>query len=76
MTLLSVYYYTITAQQGVLGLVNAPADTWSARVAASADGTTIVAVVVVNNLGIDLVNSAAGGTPAQSGAAVPVVRRL
>jgi hypothetical protein len=76
MTLLNVYYYTITAQQNTLGLVNVPADTWSNRVAASADGTTIIAVVVVNNGGIDLVNSAAGGTSAQTGAAVTVVRRL
>jgi hypothetical protein len=77
MTLIDVYYYTRSRGQTQLNLVmNPTADTWSARTAASIDGTTIIAVVLVNNGGADPVNSAAGATPPVSGASVPVIRRL
>jgi hypothetical protein len=77
LALLQVYYYTRAKGQNQLGLVTASgADTWSNRVAASFDGNTIIAVVIVNNLGLDPINSAAGATPPQSGAVVPVSRRL
>ena len=75
--LLAVYYYTIAIGQNHLGLVAGPAaDTWSQRVLASLDGTTIIAIAVINNLGLDPINSAAGATPPQTGAAIPVIRRL
>lgn len=75
-SLLAVYYYTITDGQSTLGLVVAPADTWSARTQASLDQTTIVGVVSINAQGLEYPNSAAGGTTPVSGAAVPVVRRM
>lgn len=72
-----VYYYVLSHGQNVLGLVTGSgADTWSSRVAASNDGTTIIAVVVLNSGGGDVLNSAAGATAPQSNVAVPVVRRL
>jgi hypothetical protein len=77
--LVGIWYYTISKGQNQLGLIASPsADTWSNRVqsGASFDGTTIIAVVAVNNLGLDPVNSAGGATPPQSGAVIPVIRRL
>ena len=73
-----VYYYTLTYGQNALGLVtgNGATDTTSNRVAASNDGTTIIAVVVTNGSGGDPVNSAAGASPQQTGANVAVIRRL
>jgi hypothetical protein len=77
LTLISTYYYTISRGQNMLGLVAAAtADTWSARTAASFDGSTIIAVVVINYQGVDPINSAAGGTAPQTGASIPVVRRM
>ena len=76
-SLLNVYYYTITRGHNHLGLTaSSTADTWSARTAASTDGTTIVAVVIVNSTGVDNINSAAGATPPVTGASVPVIRRM
>jgi hypothetical protein len=69
-------YYTISRNQNQLNLVEVGADTWSARVAASFDGTTIIAVVALNSSGLDPVNSAAGASPPVTGAAIPVIRRL
>jgi len=72
-----VYYYTISAGQSFLGLVSGVgADTWSERVGGSHDGTTIIAVVVLNSGGIDVLNSAAGATSPQNGVATAVIRRL
>src|SRR5208337_4435766 len=72
-----VYYYTLSHGQNTLGLVpGSGADTWSSRIAASNDGTTIIAVEVLNWLGGDVLNSAAGATAPQSNVAVPVIRRL
>lgn len=76
-SILAVYYYTIARGQNKMGLTTVTgADTWSARTNASFDGTTIIGVVVLTSGGIDPVNSAAGGTSPQSGANVPVVRRM
>jgi hypothetical protein len=72
-----VYYYTLSHGQSNLGLVGGfSSDTWSNRVQASFDQTTIIAVVVTNSAGGDTSNSAAGGTPPQQGSAVAVIRRL
>ncbi len=75
-TILKTYYYTISRGQNTLGLMSAGADTWSDRVPPSLDGTTIIGVVVVNSQGLDTINSAAGASPPQTGAAIPVIRRL
>ena len=73
-----VYYYTLSAGQSVLGLVtgNGASDTTSDRVAASQDGTTIIAVVATNGSGGDSVNSAAGASPLVTGSNIAVIRRL
>ncbi|HXN71557.1 MAG TPA: hypothetical protein VN861_03275 [Candidatus Acidoferrales bacterium] len=76
-SLLATYYYIRTTGQTKLGLVSVPtADTWSARTGASFDKSTIIAVVILNYQGYDLLNSAGGATPPSTGAAVPVVRRM
>lgn len=76
-SLANVYYYTIAVGQNKLGVVeSAGADTWSNRIPASVDGTTPVAIIVVNAVGMDLYNSAAGSSAPQSGATVPVIRRI
>jgi hypothetical protein len=73
----NAYYYTRIKGQGTLAMSSAPAaDTWSARVPPSYDGITLIAVVIVNNAGMDGVNSAAGDTPPVTGASIPVLRRL
>jgi hypothetical protein len=72
-----VYYYTLSHGQSQLGLVGGfSSDTWSNRVQASFDQTTIIAVVVTNSSGGDPLNSAGGGTPPQQGTAIVVIRRL
>jgi hypothetical protein len=72
-----VYYYNLAYGQSALGLVGGfSSDTWSNRVQASQDGTTIIAVVVTNSSGGDGTNSAGGATPPVTGSAVAVVRRL
>lgn len=76
-TPVNVYYYTISKGQTTLNLVPAAgADSWSNRVAASNDGTTLVAVVALDVNGLEIVNSAAGATSPQAGGNVPVVRRI
>lgn len=76
-TPINIYYYTIAVGQTTLGLMAATgADSWSNRVAASKDGTTIIAVAAIAVSGLDIVNSAAGNTPPQSGANIPVIRRI
>jgi hypothetical protein len=76
-SLVHVFYYTITKGQNQLGLIQSSgADTWSNRVPASYDGTTLVAVAQINSLGLDLYNSAAGASPPQAGGSIPVIRRL
>jgi len=77
LTLVVTYYYTISRGQNHLGLSALGAgDTWSNRVGASLDGTTIVAVVVITVAGLDPLNSAAGATIPVSGSSLPVIRRL
>jgi hypothetical protein len=72
-----VYYYTLSQGQHKLGLMSGySADTWSNRVASSIDGTTIIAVVVTTNAGVDTINSAAGATLPVPGGSIPVIRRL
>lgn len=73
-----VYYYTLTEGQNNLGLVtgSGSVDTTNARISASRDGTVIIAVVVINGGGIDVLNSAAGASPQQAGSNVAVIRRL
>lgn len=72
-----VYYYSLTYGQDTLGLVGGfSSDTWTNRVSASGDGTTIIGVVVTNSGGGDTINSAAGGTPPVTGSAVAIIRRL
>lgn len=76
-TPVNVYYYTISRGQNKLGLVVASGpDSWTNRVAASRDGSTIIAVAIVSTSGLDPLNSAAGATTPQAGAAVPTVRRM
>lgn len=72
-----VYYYSIGRGQNVLSRTGPfTSDLWTNRVQASTDGETLVATVVVNSQGVDVVNSAAGATPPQTGTAVPVIRRI
>lgn len=73
-----IYYYTLRYGENTLGLVAGAgnSDTWSNRINGSPDGTTIIAVVVLNSAGGSVLNSAAGATPPQTGVAVPVIRRL
>ena len=72
------YYYTLSYGQTTLGLVtgNGATDTTSDRVAASQDGTAIIAVVVTNSGGGDVVNSAGGASPQVTGSNVAIIRRL
>ena len=74
----NVYYYVIARGQNVLYRVQAASgvDSWTERAKASPDGSTIVAIVVINQTGMDLYNSAAGATPPVSGSSVAVIRRL
>jgi len=72
-----VYYYTLTYGQNVLGLVGPfTDDSWTNRINASQDGTTVIAVAVINSGGGDAINSAAGGTAPSQNAAVAVIRRI
>ena len=73
-----IYYYTLRHGENTLGLVagGGSSDTWSNRIGGSPDGTTIIAVVVLTSAGGNVLNSAAGATPPQTGVAVPVIRRL
>jgi hypothetical protein len=73
-----VYYYTLAYGQNVLGLVtgNGATDSTSNRVGASIDGATIIAVVVTNSGGGDVVNSAAGASPLVTSSNVAIIRRL
>ena len=80
-----VYYYSRRTGQSVL-FRTGPffADLWTNRVTsnagvnASLDGSTLVAVVVVNQNGVDVINSAAGATPPVTniGAGVRLFGRL
>lgn len=74
-----VYYYYIERNTNVLARSGPfSADTWTNRINGSNDGKTIVAVVVVNSSGGDLVNSAGGATPPSlnNGAGVRLFGRL
>jgi hypothetical protein len=80
-----VYYYSRRVGQSVLFRTGPFAsDSWTNRLSfaggtnPSLDGSTLIAVVVVNNNGVDTVNSGAGNTPPVSniGAGVRLFGRL
>ena len=74
-----VYYYSRRNGQNVLFRTGPfSTDSWTNRVSSGLDGSTALAVVVVNGSGGDTVNSAGGGTspPTNNGAAPRLFGRL
>jgi hypothetical protein len=74
-----VYYYSRRNSQNVLFRTGPFAvDSWVNRVASGLDGSTVIAVAVVNGGGGDYTNSAGGGTPppTNQGAAPRLFGRL
>jgi hypothetical protein len=78
-----VYYYSRKGNSNVLYRSGPYAvDSWTNRLTfnngtnPSLDGSTLIAVVVVNSSGIDTVNSGGGATPPATGAGVRLFGRL
>lgn len=74
-----VFYYYLKKDMNTLGLSNnvfGSGDNWQARLKASFDGQTIIAVVALGGGGGDLTNSAAGATDPVSSANVHIFGRL